>query len=56
VLEKLYLRHNRRWEPRDLELLGRRICLDRLRELPSFRRWEDDLAEALQTLPGFTKR
>jgi hypothetical protein len=43
------------WDVDFLARLGELVALDRLRELPSFRRWENDLAEALQTLPGFTK-
>jgi hypothetical protein len=41
-----------RWDPAYLERLGRLVSLERLRELPAFQRWENDLAEALQTLPG----
>jgi hypothetical protein len=55
VLRRLFERQGR-WSPQHLARLGELTSLERLRELPSFRRWEDDLAEAIRTLPGFTKR
>lgn len=44
------------WDVSYLTRLGDCVSLDRLRELPAFNRWEDDLAEALRMLPGFTNR
>lgn len=44
------------WDVDFLAQLGECVSLERLRELPSFQCWENDLAEALQTLPGFTMR
>jgi hypothetical protein len=44
------------WDVEYLARLGECVSLERLRELPAFQRWEDDLAEAIRTLPGFTKR
>ncbi len=55
TLRELFERDHR-WDPRHLVRLGELTSLERLRALPSFRRWENDLAEALQMLPGFTKR
>jgi len=44
------------WDVNFLARLGECVSLERLRELPAFRCWEDDLAEAVSTLPGFTMR
>lgn len=55
ALRALFERQHR-WNPQYLTRLSQLASLERLRELPSFRRWEDDLAGALQALPGFTKK
>jgi Domain of unknown function (DUF4276) len=55
TLRLLFERH-RRWDPEYLQGLGAGVSLDRLRELPAFRRWENDLEAALKSLPGFTTR
>lgn len=54
LLRRLMGRH-RRWDVEYLARLGELVSLERLRELSAFRRWEDDLAEALHLLPGFLK-
>ena len=44
------------WDPDVLTRLGACVSLECLRELSAFRRWENDLHEALKSVPGFTTR
>jgi hypothetical protein len=55
TLRRLFERATR-WDVDFLGQLGECVSLERLRELPSFRCWENDLAEAWRMLPGFTTR